>query len=364
MLKLNKILTIFLAIQVLFVFWIKKHPSLIESFYSNGLYPKIASFLRMVFGVFPFSVGDVLYVIFGLWVLRSLYRLFKNKAKNWQFIFFNLTAKISIFYFIFHLFWGFNYYRKSLNEQLEVVIPKYNVEELNLMTEKLLIKLQEVHFLITKSDTLAVHPKFSKSELLKKSETAYTNLQKNIPQLTYTSQTVKKSLFSLPLTYMGFSGYLNPFTNEAQVNYKIPKFYLPIVATHEIAHQIGYANESEANFIGYLAAVQSEDVLFQYTAYLMAFRYCLSELYVSEKAVYFEIYGRIPKGILKNFKESQKFWKSYKNPLEPIFKKMYDLFLKSNNQHHGINSYSKMVGLIMAFDKNEKYKNLLMYKTD
>ncbi len=52
---------------------------------------------------------------------------------------------------------------------------------------------------------------------------------------------------------MGFAGYLNPITNEAQVNALIPKNNYPATICHEIAHQVGIASESEANFVGYLA---------------------------------------------------------------------------------------------------------------
>lgn len=39
---------------------------------------------------------------------------------------------------------------------------------------------------------------------------------------------------------MGYGGYLNPFTNEAQVNGITPKFRLPTVSGHEVGHQLGY----------------------------------------------------------------------------------------------------------------------------
>jgi capsule polysaccharide export protein KpsC/LpsZ len=51
--------------------------------------------------------------------------------------------------------------------------------------------------------------------------------QSNILILNMKNRSVKKSLLSLPLTYMGFAGYLNPFTNEAQVNDKIPMYNFP-----------------------------------------------------------------------------------------------------------------------------------------
>ena len=36
---------------------------------------------------------------------------------------------------------------------------------------------------------------------------------------------------------MGFGGYLNPFTHEAQVNTLQPKLRVLTTACHEIAHQ-------------------------------------------------------------------------------------------------------------------------------
>ena len=49
---------------------------------------------------------------------------------------------------------------------------------------------------------------------------------------------------------MGYGGYINPFTNEAQVNAKVPQVRLPSISGHEVGHQIGYASESDTNFIG------------------------------------------------------------------------------------------------------------------
>ena len=57
---------------------------------------------------------------------------------------------------------------------------------------------------------------------------------------------VKNSILSTPLSYMGFSGYINPFTLEAQINVNTPQLYLPTTICHEIAHQMGYSAENEA----------------------------------------------------------------------------------------------------------------------
>ena len=71
---------------------------------------------------------------------------------------------------------------------------------------------------------------------------------------------------------------MNPLTGEAQVNDKIPKTSYPTTTCHEMAHQIGFAAENEANFIGFLAANYNDDPYFKYASYRMAFGYCISEL--------------------------------------------------------------------------------------
>ena len=40
------------------------------------------------------------------------------------------------------------------------------------------------------------------------------------------------------------------YSGEAQVNDRIPKTGYPTTTCHEMAHQIGFAAENEANFVG------------------------------------------------------------------------------------------------------------------
>ena len=99
------------------------------------------------------------------------------------------------------------------------------------------------------------------------------------PCLQYKTPSIKSSVYGLLGDYLGFTGYYNPFTGEAQVNTTVPKFLIPYITLHEMGHQIGYAKEDEANFSGYLAAVASHDTLFQYSTYLDLFVYANREVY-------------------------------------------------------------------------------------
>jgi adenylylsulfate kinase-like enzyme len=59
------------------------------------------------------------------------------------------------------------------------------------------------------------------------------------------------------------------------------------------------------------------------------------------------LYKKLNAGVLKQYQQVSAFWQSYQNPLEPLFKKSYDTYLKANNQTAGINSYSLVVSLLV-----------------
>ena len=147
---------------------------------------------------------------------------------------------------------------------------------------------------------------------------------------------------------MGFSGYLNPLTNEAQVDGLIPVFKFPTTASHEVAHQLGYAAENEANFIGCLAATNNEDIYFKYSGYTFGLRHCLHEIYRRDPD-HTKLLQTINPGILKNYQEVREFWDSHKNPIEPLFQNTYSYFLKANNQQRGMKSYSYVVALLVNY---------------
>ena len=354
MLKNKKLgLVIFLGIQIALIAILKHYPEFVEQFYSNGLYVFLSKLSRYVFGWIPFSVGDILYTLAGIYIIRWLIinrkRIIKDTL-NW---FLDIGATLSIAYFAFHILWAFNYYRQPLYKSLNLEAD-YTTEQLISFTEKLIQKSNNLHLQLAKNDTLKVELPYTKSEILSKVKEGYSTLSEVYPHLDYHPKSIKKSIYSLPLTYMGFSGYLNPFTNEAQVNGLISSYKFPTTACHEAAHQLGYAAENEANFIGSLAAIHNDDIYFKYSGHTFALRYCLAEIYNREPDLYIAILPTINKGILKNYQEVQDFWKSYENPIEPIFEKTFDSFLKANNQSAGMKSYSYVVALLVNYYEDKQ----------
>lgn len=350
--KLNKkhiFLSVLLPIQVFLVQYLSQKTQFIEQYYANGIYPIISKFLRFVLGWLPFSFGDVLGIFLLISLIKGIYLLIKNRFKNTIPQLLKFTAILSIIYGCFYTFWGLNYFREPLAKNLGLTQSKYTTEQLISTTKKVIEQLNKYHLEITKNDTIKVNVPYSTKEIYKKSMNGYGNLTKTYPQLAYERASVKSSLVSLFQSYNGTSGYINPLTNEAQVNNMVPKTSMPTTTCHEIAHQIGWAAENDANFIGFLASISNNDVYFKYSGYRMAFSYLIRDVRKTNKKLATELWNDVHKGVLKDFNASYKHWQQFENPIEPYFKKGYNSYLKANNQSKGIQSYNYVVDLLIAY---------------
>jgi hypothetical protein len=164
-----------------------------------------------------------------------------------------------------------NYDRLGIADQLQV--RPYSTAELHRLTSLLVAQLN-----ILDSTGRLHRAELSHMGVLRAGAiTAYDSLGGRDRRFVYRNPSVKPSLFSWPGVFLGFAGYYNPFSSEAQVNTRNPLFTQPYTTCHEIAHQLGYAKENEANFVGFLAARNSPDPTFRYSVYLDLFLYAERE---------------------------------------------------------------------------------------
>ena len=350
--KTKTIIAIALPVQIILVKWIGSYPNLVEAYYSNGIYPYISSFLRILFGWIPFSFGDILYTLIVLLAIRYIYKNWRSIKQKPLFFLKDIAVSLSVVFFLFHLLWGMNYHRQPITWKLNIE-HEYTVDELVELTRFIVKQTNQYQMELTGDTISPVHIPYSKKEIFAKTEEAYANFAEQYPDFGYQHLSLKSSIYSIPLTFMGYGGYLNPFTNEAQVNGVTPKFRLPTVSCHEVGHQLGYSAEGATNFIGYLVTSQSNDTYFKYSAYNHALGYCLTDLFHKDEEKYNEIVGTINMGVKENFNELRDFWEKYENPMEPIFKSVFNTFLKANNQKEGIKSYNAVVGLMINYRKQQ-----------
>ncbi len=343
-------------------------PAAVEEYYSVGLYPPVASMLRIATRYIPFSLGDVIYIILCIRLIVKLVKVIilivtnRYTREKWVRSFYNLLQLALWIYIVFKLFWGLNYNRLGIAHQLGGIDKRpYTKEEITSLTNQLIDKVNECRRLLP--DT--VLPQHPLEGIYAEAYNAYQSASVALPFLNYRNPSVKASLFTRLGDYMGFSGYYNPFTGEAQLRTDIPRVLIPFITCHEMAHQLGYASESEANFVGYLAASVSPDPYFRYSVYLDLFSYAQSEqvlLYGQGKdfkafeAVIKQNRARLDTLVKKDRREIREFFNKRRNKISPAVSGLYDQYLKLNQQPEGIRSYDEVLGWLIAYRK--KYGKL------
>ena len=326
---------------------------LVEGYYSTKFYVFFSKILRLLTGWIPFSLGDIFYLVAGCWLL---WKLMSNilLAFRGQYNAKILLKKLLSFvfgliavYLVFNIIWGLNYNRKGISSQLGLVRPKYDSMEVVQLQDLLLQKVNDSKAALIRNKT--VYP--DKKELFKRAAKCYDEIEITYPFLAYKNASLKSSLYGWWGNYLGFTGYYNPFTGEAQVNTTVPKFLQPYIATHEMAHQIGYAKENAANFVGYLAAVNSSDTLFHYSCYLDLYMYANREVFYFDSTRAKQSAELLSPFVKKDLDEWRAFNKSHQSFIEPAITWMYGNYLKLNEQPKGMHSYNEVISMLLAYYK-------------
>ncbi len=160
-------------------------------------------------------------------------------------------------------------------------------------------------------------------------------------------------------------GYYFPFSMEANYNDVMYIMNMPSTLCHELAHLKGYIFEDEANFIGFLACIQSEDLFFQYSGYLSVLNYLDNDFYKvisRDREAYFAqpvISEQVKKD---NVFVTDKEWARINAKavvdteiVDKVSDIVVDTTLKVNGVQDGKISYSRVVELLLLY-YNENIK--------
>ena len=312
--------------------------------------------MRILTGWIPFSVGDVIYSLCVIWLIIRLYKTshatIKRRITRESFLrsFQKSIIIILWIYILFNAFWGLNYNRMGIEYQLQLEPAKYSAEDLKGITQELITKVNDSRKQLDGEN----YP--SNKIIFTQAKEAYDSARKKYPFLNYRIKSVKSSLYGFFGNYLGFLGYYNPFSGEAQVNVTVPRFVIPFTTCHEMAHQLGYGDEDEANFAGYLAAKSSKENTFRYSAYFELFAYANRELYCRDSLAAKANYKLLNTLVRKDIIDYRKFLREHQNPIEPFITLLYGNYLKANNQPKGIETYDEVVSWLIAYRK--KYGEL------
>ncbi len=345
---------VLLIVLTILIKWASWYPDWVERNYSQGIFPRIAKAQRFLFGWLPVSVGDLFYGFLIVVILYKTFQFFKAIIKrrlNRQYFIAGLQQIIFFFLFVyvfFNLLWGLNYNRRGIAHQLGLDVKKYSLADLDTLTTVIQSRVNYYADFVTE----AQRDSFDRKKILFNGACeAYGELGKKYAFLKYNPVSIKPSIYSYLGNYLGFQGYYNPFSGEGQVNTTIPRFLEPFVTTHEMAHQLGYAKENEANFVGFLACRSYESDVFRYSVYFDMYNYAISEIIRRDTALARSFQEKRHPQVVKDVKELKDFYRRYNNFVQDAIMWGYGYFLRANNQPAGKRSYNEVVSWMIAYYK-------------
>jgi hypothetical protein len=349
----KKILWISLFLGIIFIKLFSLNHQRVETFYASSFYSFFSKILRFLFGWMPFSLGDVFYTVIACWLLWKIMKnvgLLFQKKLNKKLILkkcLHLILLLLFTYIVFNIFWGLNYNRKGVGWQLKLPAIMYDTINLKLMQELLLQKVNETKQILINEKI--VYP--DNKHLFERAKKCYDETTNRYSFIEYKGSSVKSSLYGWLGNYLGFTGYYNPFSGEAQVNTTVPKFLQPYITVHEMAHQLGYAKEDEANFVGYLVAANSNDTLFHYSAYLDLFLYANREVYYFDSTESKIAFKQLVPEVKADLIEWKRFDLAHTSFIEPAISWLYGKYLQVNQQPKGLRSYNEVIAMMIAYYK-------------
>jgi hypothetical protein len=315
----------------------------------------ISRFIQKISIGFSLNFGDIFYTILALAGLFFLFRLFRDlylkKYAGCKKILSKFIYFLAVFYFIFHLVWGFNYYKKPIQDSY----PVENVDgnELKILAELYLQKCIQIRNRLNEDENgvfKATLNEVQRDEEIKKSR---VELLRKFPELKFNSiqkPNLKPSYYSTMFSYLGVLGYYNPFTAESNFNTKMPDTKMLFTQFHETAHLFGFAPENEANFVGFLIGAESENLEFQYVADYKALRSILNKI-VWENPAYVENFlERYSEPMKRDRAYEIEIQQKYQGTSDDAFSMLNEAYLRLNNQD-GLDSYGKFVELLVGFHR-------------
>ena len=157
----------------------------------------------------------------------------------------------------------------------------------------------------------------------------------------------KPVMLSEILSVQQCTGVYSPFTVEANYNRDMVSYNVPHTICHEMSHLRGFMREDEANFIGYLACLGSEDADYRYSGYLLGWIYAGNALAKVDYDAYVENYGMLSDEIQADLDANHRFWDRYEGKVAEVQEKVNDAYLKANGQAEGVKTYGRVVDLMV-----------------
>ena len=164
---------------------------------------------------------------------------------------------------------------------------------------------------------------------------------------------IKPVMLSELMCYGHISGIFTFYSMEANYNTMNNAEEIGHTVCHELSHMTGFMREDEANFIGWLAAVKADKAYMNYSGWLVGFIYAGNALAKYDMETYTQLHAKLDRRVRDDLAYGTAYWKQYEGPVAEIHEQVNDAYLKINHQSDGVESYGRMVELMLAYYEKE-----------
>jgi hypothetical protein len=308
----------------------------IERVYSGRIYPAIQPWITSFSNLLPVALLDVsvlaLAAGFAALVVRDSRRLgWRGSARRAVVSFVTVGAAI---YILFLASWGLNYRRVPIEGKVDFERARISQEAARHLAALAVARLNAGH--------QAAHARPFQPEAL---QASFGEAQRILgAEHLATPGRAKRSLLGLYFRYAAVDGMTVPVFLEIILNPDVLPVERPSVLAHEWAHLAGYANESEANFVAWLAGVRSADPVAQYSAWMDAYRLALGVLPRQVRASV----PSLDEGPREDLRAIAARYARASPVVRSAARGVYDSYLKANRVEAGIQSYELALQLMLG----------------
>jgi hypothetical protein len=321
----------------------------VERWYSTGLYPIIQRGLTPVSNLVPFALLDILVVGGVCLVLLTLVRGVRQarRKKTWTRLLTTLLRVVTsaaVIYLAFLLLWGLNYRRVSMIERL--VLERDASQEAIMDLGRLAVRqLNATH--------AAAHAEGWRTSPWRehRMRDAYHEVLTDLTDArTMVPGRLKWSLFGPYFRWTSVDGMINPFGLEVLANPDLLPFEKPSVAAHEWAHLAGFADESEASFVGFLTCIRAATPA-AYSGWLFLYWEVSSEVGAGDRR---QLASGLEEGPSRDVEAvAERVRRGQVKVVRDAGWRVYDEYLKANRVEEGVRNY----GLVLTLLTRARFEN-------
>ena len=225
-----------------------------------------------------FCVWQVLF-LFGILALLAGIVLMVALRWNPVQMFGWVLAVVAIVNFLSNGLYGLNQYNSSIAEDMRITSYDSSLTALEDATGYYLEQATALAGKVDRTGMGSVRSVKFETQA-KQAANGFQNLVKrdHYPVFAGSTAPVKELGWADYYTEQGITGKTVGLTGEAAVNPNVPAVAMPFAMCKEMAKRMSITRDSDANFAAYMACSANDDVNFQYSGALLAYRYCYNAL--------------------------------------------------------------------------------------